>query len=118
MGEVRPTGEAAAAVLGASVCLLALGTANLVAAAQGVFEEALALAAGLLLPGGYQLGAYAGKELLALVAWLGSWGLLHLRLRGQHVSLTITLAIFLTSLVVSTLLFWPPILHSLARLLR
>ena len=116
--SVRPTGEAAAAMLAGGTGLLALGGANVIASAWGVFEEALAQAARFLVPGGTQLGPYAGKELVALVAWLGSWGLLHWRLHDRQVSLTRTIAIFLGCLILGTLLLWPPIVHSLARLVR
>jgi hypothetical protein len=117
-GRTRPTGEAAAAMLAGSVGLLTLGGANLLGSAFGAFEEALALAGRFFVPGGAQLGAYAGKELAALVGWLGSWLLLHWRLYQRQVSLTRTIGIFLISLIASTLLLWPPIVHALVSLRR
>jgi hypothetical protein len=116
--STRPTGEAAAAMLAGGVGLLTLGGANLIGSALGVFEEALAMAGRFFVPGGTQLGAYAGKELVALIAWLGSWALLHRRLRQRQVSLTRTIGVFLASLVVSTLLLWPPIVHALVTVRR
>jgi len=117
-GSSRPTGEAAAAMLAAGTGLLTLGAANVIAAAYGGFEEALLLAARFFLPGGPQLEAYGGKQLVALAAWVGSWALLHWRLRRRQASLTGTVGIFLVCLVIATLLLWPPIVHSLVRLAR
>jgi hypothetical protein len=111
--SIRPTGEAAAAILAGGVGLLTLGGANSLASTFGIFEDALAMTGRFFVPGGTQLGPYAGKELAALIAWLGSWGLLHWRLRRRQVSLTRTLGIFLVCLVGSTLLLWPPIVHML-----
>ena len=105
-------------MLAGGVGLLTLGGANLIGSALGSFEEALALAGRYFVPGGTLLGAYAGKELVALIAWLGSWALLHGLLRQRQVSLTRTIGIFLASLVVSTLLLWPPIVHALVTLRR
>ena len=114
----RPSGEAAAAVLAAGVGVLALGGANVAAAAYGAFEEALGLLGRFLLPGGVQLGPYAGKELAALTVWLVGWALLHWRLRGRQVSLIATAGVFLACLVLGTLMLWPPIVFSLVRLTR
>ena len=105
-------------MLAGAVGLLTLGAANLIASAVGVFEEALALAGRFFVPGGTQLGPYAGKEVAALVAWLGSWAILHWRLRRRQVSLTRAIGTFLVCLVVSTLLLWPPIVHILVGLGR
>jgi hypothetical protein len=114
----RPTGAAAAAVLAAGFAVLALGISNLIAAAYGTFEEALLLAGRLFLPGGAQLATYGGKELVALIAWLGSWAILHWRLRDRPVSLSATAGVFLFCLLLATLLLWPPIVFALARLLH
>ena len=114
----RPTGAAAAAVLAAGLGVLALGGANLGAAAYGPFEEGLLIAGRLFLPGGVQLATYSGKELVSLIAWLGSWAVLHWRLRERPVSLTATAGIFLCCLLVATLLLWPPIVYALARLVH
>jgi hypothetical protein len=116
--EPRPSGEAAAAVLAVAIGMLALGGANLAATAFGVFEEALSLAGRFFVPGGQQLGPYAGKELVALLAWLSSWLILHWRLRRRQVSLTATAGLFVAALVLATLLLWPPVVHSLVRLTR
>jgi hypothetical protein len=82
----------------------------------GPFEEAIILAARFFLPGGAQLEAYGGAQLVALIAWLGSWAVLHWRLQHRDVSLSATLALFLVCLFLGTLLVWPPITYSLARL--
>ncbi len=114
----RPTGPAAAAVLAAGIGVLTLGGASLFAAAYQPFEQALLDASRLFVPGGVHVGRFGGEELLALVAWLGSWAILHLRLRSQQVGLSGTTGVFVFCLFLGTLLFWPPITRSLATLIR
>jgi hypothetical protein len=114
----RPTGPAAAAVLAAGIAVLALGGANLIAAAYGTFEEALLVAGRLFLPGGARLATFAGKELVFLVTWFLSWALLHWRLHDRQVSLIAVIGLFLACLGIATLLLWPPVVFALARLLH
>ena len=114
----RPTGPAAAAALAAGVGVLALGGANLIAAAYGTFEEALLIAGRLFLPGGAHLATYGGKELVFVITWLVSWAILHWRLRDRQVSLMAASGVFLACLVTATLLLWPPIVFALARLVH
>lgn len=59
-------------------------------------------------PGG-SIGPYAGKELIALAAWLLSWTLLHFALRKRNPPLGLHMKVFLWSLVTATLLFLHPI---------
>lgn len=114
---VRATGEAAAALLAAGIGVLALGGASLLAAYQP-FEQALGDASRLFVPGGARLGRYGGQELLALIAWLGSWAILHQRFRLRQVGLTGVAALLVVCLVLGTVLFWSPIVRSLAVLGR
>jgi hypothetical protein len=116
--EAPHTGPAAAAVLAAGIGLLTLGGANLLATLFQPFEETLSIAASLFFPGGNQLASYGGKELVALIAWLIGWLILHRLLRRRHVGLTGTAAIFVCCLVASTLFFWPPFIRLLAPLAR
>jgi hypothetical protein len=113
-----PTGQAAAALMGAGFGILGLGGANAVASAYQPFEEALLLASRFFLPGGSEVAAYGGKQLVGLIVWLGSWALLHWRLGHRQVSLAATVGLFLGCLILGTFLLWPPIVHSLARLVR
>ena len=114
----RATGPAAAAVLAAGIAVLTLGGANLFAAAYQPFEQALLDVSRLLVPAGVHVGRFGGEELLALIAWLASWAILHLRLRSRQVGLSNTTGIFVACLLLGTLLFWPPITRTLATLVR
>jgi hypothetical protein len=113
-----PTGPAAAALLAAAIGALTLGGATLLAGISQPFDHALADAGRLLLPGGAHVGRLGGQELVALVAWLASWALLHVRLRGRQVEVGGVAAILVCALVLATLLLWPPIGRALATLVR
>ena len=115
---IRPTGPAAAAMLAAVVGLLSMAVAHVVATAFQPFEAALLVAGRVFFPGGDTTGGYSGKELVALVVWLGSWALLHRRLRQRQVGLTGVTAMVLLALLAATLLVWPPITRAIASLAR
>jgi len=115
---IRPTGPAAAAVAAAGIGALTLGGAGLLATVLARFDQALADASRLFLPGGDHLGRFGGQQLLALGAWLVSWMLLHWRWRNRQVSLTATAVTLAVCLVLSTLLLWPPITRVLIPLAR
>ena len=115
---VRPTGPAAAAVVAAGLGALTLGGATLLAAALVPFDQGLVDAGRLFLPGGAHLGRFGGQQLLALVAWLAGWALLHRRWRARQVSLTATAAVLVVCVVVATLLMWPPLTRPLVALAR
>ena len=116
--EVPHTGPATAASLAAGLGLLALGSANLLSSVFQPFEETLTMASRFFFPGGDQITAYGGKELVALITWLLSWLILHFSLRRRHTSLTSTAAVFVFCLMTSTLFFWPPIIRLITGLLR
>jgi hypothetical protein len=113
-----PTGPAAAALLAAAIGALTLGGATLLAGISQPFDHALVDAGRLLLPGGAHVGRLGGQELVALVAWLASWALLHGRLRGRQVEIGGVAGILVCALVLATLLLWPPIGRALAALVR
>ena len=115
---MRPTGPAAAAVLAAGIGVLTLGGASLAAAAVVQFDQALVDAGRLFVPGGAHLGRFGGQQLLALVAWLASWALLHWRWRSRQVSLTKTALALVGCLFLTTLLCWPPVVRGLVSLVR
>ena len=110
---LRPTGEAAAAVCAASVALVTLGGTSALAALIPWFEQALAEVSRYFLPGGTQLGIYGGQQLVMLLTWAISWAILHARWRRRQVSLTATSIVLVASLVITTLLLWPPITRAL-----
>ena len=107
--SVRPTGPAAAAVIAAGIGMVTMGGSALVAAALGRFDQALVEAGRLFVPGGEQLGRFGGQQVLALVAWLLSWAILHARWRRRNVSLTFTGVALVGCFVVTAILFWPPV---------
>lgn len=113
---LRPTGPAAAAVVAASVAVVALGGSNALSAMVPWFEQALAEVSQHFLPGGAELGRYGGQQLVMLVAWVLSWAVLHARWRRRQVSLTATSVVLIVSLVVTTLLLWPPVTRALSPL--
>ncbi len=55
-------------------------------------------------------GSYSGKEALALMVWLLSWGIFHALWRKQDLSIQRWLPIFLVSLLVVTLGFIHPVI--------
>jgi hypothetical protein len=115
---IRPTGPAAASVFAAGIGALTLGGASLAAAAVVQFDQALVDAGRLFVPGGAHLGRFGGQQLLALVAWLASWALLHRRWRSRQVSLTKTALALVSCLFLATLLCWPPVVRGLLSLVR
>ncbi len=115
---IRPTGPAAAAVLAAGIGAVALGATAPLVLAVPRFDQALVEASGFFLPGGEHLGRFGGQQLVALLAWLGSWALLHLRWRMRQVSLTFTALALVVSLVAGMLLSWPPVAGFIGSLLR
>ena len=113
---IRPNGPAAAAMLAAVVGLLSMAVGHVLATALQPFEAALLAAGRVFFPGGDTTGGYSGKELVALVVWLGGWALLHRRLRQRQVGLTGVTAMVLLALLAATLLVWPPITRAIAGL--
>ncbi len=103
------SGPAAAALLSLGLGVLALALAQVSSERWASCKQAMQALGNLWIPGARGIGPYSGKETVALLAWLGSWGLLHLALRKREISLV---AIGVASLVLiglATTLLWPPI---------
>lgn len=107
--EQRPSGPAMAAVLSASLGLLALAVAQIMSEVSTASKAAMQSLGNLWMPGAAGIGPYSGKETVALLVWLGSWALLHAVWKRRELSVGRigTLALGLTGL--ATTLVWPPI---------
>lgn len=105
----KPTGIAAAAILAAAAGLLTLAAGHLLAEYSRAGKEWVHAWGKAWMPGAQGIGPYSGKETLALIAWLGSWVLLHLWLRRKKVSLTASGILFLIGIGLATTLLWPPV---------
>jgi len=93
--------------------LVTLALVHLTAQASQGLQARLGRAAVWLLPGAEHLGAYLGLEGVGLLAWLGSWLLLHGFLRKKAVNGRAALILFLAGMGIATLLLWPPLVHVL-----
>lgn len=104
-----PSGSALAAVLSASLGLLALAVAQVMSEMSTAFKAAMQSLGNLWMPGAAGIGPYSGKETVALLVWLGSWALLHAvwKRRELPVGRIGTLALVLVG--IATTLVWPPI---------
>ena len=113
----KPTGIAAAATLAAAIGPLTLAASHLLAEVTPAGKAWVHAWGKAWMPGAEGIGPYAGKETLALVAWLGAWLWLHLVLRRRAVNLTVSGALFLLGLGIATTLLWPPITERVVHLL-
>ena len=105
----KPTGIAAAAILSAALGLLTVAGSHILAECSEAGNAWVHNVGKAWMPGAQGIGPYSGKETLALIAWLGSWALLHLALRRKNVNLGFYGTLFLIGLGVATTLLWPPI---------
>jgi hypothetical protein len=55
------------------------------------------------------IGSYSGKETLAIIIWLVSWGVFHVLWKKQNISIKKWLPIFLGLIVLVTLGFFHPL---------
>lgn len=109
--DYKPNGASVAAVVAASIGLLALG---LVVVATELSERAKELVFDVgkaWIPNAEGIGPYSGKETFLLVGWLGSWLILHLALRNREVNTKAWFGAALVALLVATFLVWPPAWH-------
>ncbi len=114
----KPTGIAAAAILSAGIGVLALAGSHLLAESSDAGKTWVQNLGKAWMPGAEGIGPYSGKETLALLAWLGSWFLLHLWLRRKEVRLTQMGVLFLILIGLATTLLWPPITEKVAHLMK
>ncbi len=109
-----PGGVAVAALLSGMFGMLTLAIVNVFTAASKDFNAFVHDIGKLWMPGAAGIGPYAGKETLALVAWLGTWVVLHLALRRHDVPISRWLIVFLLGVGLATTLVWPPVFEHLA----
>lgn len=109
-----PGGVAVAALLGATLGMLTLAVVNVFTAASPGFNAWVHAVGKLWMPGAEAIGPYSGKQTLSLVAWLGTWGVLHLALRHRDMRLSRGLIVFLIGVGIATTLIWPPVFEYLA----
>ena len=113
----KPTVAAAAAILSTAIGLLALAGSHLFAEHSAAGKAWVHGCGKAWMPGAEGIGPYSGKETLALLAWLGSWLILHLWIGRKNVSLAVSGVLFLLSVGLATTLLWPPITEKLLHLL-
>jgi hypothetical protein len=111
---VIPSGAAVAALLAAMLGMLALAIVNVLAEASEAFAGTVHGIGKLWMPGAAGIGPYSGKETVGLVAWMGSWVILHPVMRGKEFHLARWLVVFLIGVGVATTLLWPPVYGFLA----
>lgn len=109
-----PGGAAVAALLSAMLGMLTLAVVNVFTAASPAFNTWVHGIGKLWMPGAEGIGPYSGKETLSLVAWLGSWGVLHLTIGRRDLELSRWLIVFLVGVGIATTLIWPPVFEYLA----
>lgn len=108
-GRETPSGAALAAVLAASLGALALGVTHVMSEVSGSFKAAMQSLGNLWMPGAAGIGPYSGKETVALLVWLGSWGLLHALWCKRELSVGRIGALSLVLVGIATTILWPPI---------
>jgi hypothetical protein len=111
---VIPSGAAVAALLAGMCGMLALAIVNVLAEASEAFAGTVHGIGMLWMPGAAGIGPYSGKETVGLVAWIGSWMVLHPLMRGKELDLARWLVVFLIGVGVATTLLWPPVYGFLA----
>ena len=112
--DLNKNGAAQAAVLATMIGLLTLAVVNLATDTSKAVQNRVHDIGKLWMPGAAGIGPYSGKETLALVAWLLSWGILHFILRKKEWSNKVVIVIFLLGIAVATTLIWPPIFNGIA----
>ena len=115
--EWVPGGVAAAALASAMFGMLTLALVNLFTAASPGFNAWVDWVGKLWMPGAAGIGPYAGKETLSLIAWLGSWVVLHRAFRNRDMKISRCLIVFLIGVGIATTLVWPPVSEHLAELI-
>lgn len=112
--ERIPGGIAVAALMAAMVGMLTLAVVNGFTAASKTFNVWVHEVGKLWMPGAAGIGPYSGKETLALVAWLGTWLILHFALRNNDLEISRWFIVFLVGVGIATTLIWPPVFEYLA----
>ena len=115
--ERIPGGIAVAAFMAAFAGTFTLAVVNVFTAASKGFNAWVHGVGKLWMPGAAGIGPYSGKETLALIAWLGSWIVLHFVLRKKDLEVGRWFVAFLVGLGIATTLIWPPVFEHLAKLI-
>lgn len=116
--DQKPSGIAAAAILACTLGLLTLAGSHLLAEYSKAGKDWVHAWGKAWMPGAQGMGPYSGKETLALLAWFGSWILLHLWMRRKDVSLTASGVLFLMGIGLATTLLWPPVIEAVLHVLH
>jgi hypothetical protein len=102
-----PNGPAAAAVLAAGIGSAALGLIVVLSEASGALSEALNL---------YDpVGPLSGKSVVAIVAWLASWAILHASWKGRQLDFGKVAAVSLLLVALGILGTFPPFFDLFAK---
>ena len=109
-----PSGAAVAAIISAVLGMITLAVVNWGTAASKEFNTWVHGIGRLWMPGAEGIGPYSGKETLSLLAWIGSWFVLHIALRNRELTLSRWLILFLIGVGFATTLVWPPVFEYLA----
>ena len=109
----RTNGAAGAAVLSAALGLFSLAVTQVVTHGSPQITTVVHNLGKLWMPGSEGIGPYSGKQTLALLAWLISWGILHYFWRKRELNLMIVGTLALALIGVATTLVWPPIYTAL-----
>ncbi|PZE22095.1 hypothetical protein [Paenibacillus xerothermodurans] len=105
------SGEVVAALAAVWLGAAALTAAHWWSAADPAQANPTLLRWGSWLPAGLRIGPYAGKEMAALVVWLGSWLVLFFALKRVELNLKLTMYVFIGAMLLLWLLLWPPVYH-------
>ena len=111
----HPSGPALAAVLAASLGVLALAAAHVLSEVSASFKTAMQSLGNVWMPGAAGIGPYSGKETVALLVWLGSWTLLQVVWKRRELSVGRVGAVALILVGVATTLVWPPVTELLVK---
>jgi hypothetical protein len=111
--QIKTNGRAVAALLSGMIGLLVMGIINIGTEASASFNTWVLNVGQLWIPNAAGIGPYSGKETFMLIAWLGSWGLLHLTLRKRNVNVKIAAITFIAGLALATLFVYIPFIDFL-----
>jgi hypothetical protein len=111
--QIKTNGRAVAAFLSGMIGLLVMGIINTGAEASASFNTWLQNVGQVWIPNAAGIGPYSGLETFLLIAWLGSWGLLHFALRKRDVNVKIAAITFIVGLALATLFVYTPFIDFL-----
>ncbi len=104
-------GIAIAAAISAMLGMIGLGLSAVLAEHSPAISAALQRLGQLWMPGAGGIGPYSGKETVAVIAWLGSWLVLHRLLGKREMNSALWTGIFVVGVLAAMMLIWPPMWH-------